>query len=280
MAWLEYDNALLAPLQITTETDKQRVSKICESVQSFIERFCHRCFDFREHDETCIIGQDGSIVLRNQPVETITRVCMYNQGWLTIQNTAAQITNWTTTDEAIMLMSISSGVKTYTELKYHDYPTLASLGTAINHIAGWETTVQPTYALYPSSDIEAQQWGSAQQLCTVAIWQDFVGQFDFRPNGIIYGLIPFGLASGYQTPTALAFAMFRDFKMRIVYQAGFKEIPTDILSVAANLVTFGFNGSKEIMTEEIQGWSYTYFTPDKMTMSDKRVLSQYRERII
>ena len=287
--WIDYGSDLLAPLAVTGDVHKERVYMLIQGVQEYIEGFCHRKFDLQEHDETGICGQDGSIILRNSPVQCITRLCFYNYGWLIIANTTAQVATFSTTHDGLNLMSIVNGVRSTFTLPYSLYPTMISLAGAINNMAGWSATVETGFELFPSSDLVATSFGTCtgqgaggggQGPATVPNWQDYVGSFDYQTNGIIYGLLPIALASGYQSPTAINLNMFRDFKWRILYTAGYEQIPADLKAVTANLTMSAYNGGRDVQTENLQGWSYTYFTSNEMAMNDKRILNKYRERMI
>ena len=220
------------------------------------------------------------IILRNQPVDKIVRVCFFNNGWLLVGNNAAQVASFSTTATGLTLTSITDGVVTSTTLDYATYPTIGELAAEISETAGWTATVTTGKASYPSADIVPQQWANAKFANQVIQWEDYQGSFDFSANGIIYGLLPIPLSLGYRTPTSLALSAYRDMKVRICYSAGFPEIPEDLLMVCANLAISAYNGGKEVQTETLGQWSYTYFSPSVLTMADKKVLSRYRERII
>lgn len=141
--WIDYGSDLLAPLAVTGDVHKERVYMLIQGVQEYIEGFCHRKFDLQEHDETGICGQDGSIILRNSPVQCITRLCFYNYGWLIIANTTAQVATFSTTHDGLNLMSIVNGVRSTFTLPYSLYPTMISLAGAINNMAGWMQRWKP-----------------------------------------------------------------------------------------------------------------------------------------
>jgi hypothetical protein len=72
--------------------------------------------------------------------------------------------------------------------------------------------------------------------------------------------------------------MYRDFRARVVYQAGFATIPSDLCMVLANLASIAYNGGREVSSEQLGDWQYQYLTPEKCTMNDRRVLDFYKSR--
>jgi hypothetical protein len=279
MTWIEYTNPLLAPLNLSADADKERACLILEGTQQFIERYCHRQISQGTYVEQQTVRQDGSVILKQFPVQQILRCQFFNMGWLTVAS-SAQVATVSTTPTGVTLMSIANGVQSTTALTYAQYPTLNALAAAINAVAGYTAGMDAYHGSYPSADIVSPQFGtcSGTSPTTLAQWEDYVGSFDVQPSGIIWSMLPLGLATGYSTPTAVPLNMYRDFRALITYTAGFSVIPSDICMVMANLAMAAFNGGKEVQTERLGDWSYTFFAPEKLTMGDRRILDSYKSR--
>ena len=202
-----------------------RACLVLEGVQQFIERYCHRTFALTDYDEQQVVRQDGSIILKQFPVQRLNRVCFFNMGWLLVSS-SAPIATVSTTETDTTVMAIANGIRVDTTLTYEQYPTLGALAAAISSVASFSASCEAARASFPSSDIVAMQYGSCASTSPTVLsqWEDFQGSLNVQPSGIIWSMLPLGLATGYSTPTAVQLNMFRDFRVRLVH-SGVRDNP-------------------------------------------------------
>jgi hypothetical protein len=239
---------------------------------SWVEKVCNRHFQLQEYDEMYMIGLDGDVVLENFPIVQITRtMCdLLTIGPLTIQGPASAssasfaISNPTNPISAsgsqLALTTMISGVRTDTVLSFATYPTLGQLVTAINALGFTATLGQ--YQTTACQDL-VPQFGAVGNggLITCYAWMDYNGpQYYWERYGTVRWL-PRGLG------------------MRFVYTGGFANVPEEIKQVAAHLAMQDYTSPDgKVKTELLGQYSYTLFDPDKLAISDRKVLSYYRNR--
>jgi hypothetical protein len=264
--WLNVSDAYFKSLGKLTEADKDRLGYCIQGAIEFAERYCRRTFAKAEYDELQTADREGCVVLQNAPVAYVSRLCSGQLDLVTIQNTGASISkaSWSTDETTLRLTHYKDGVRVNTALTWADYPTLTTLATAIATVEGWTATVDHGYESWPTVDIVPQQHGNGKSANVVTSWDDYTGWFDFnRKTGIIRGHFPHG------------------YSVRAVYTGGFDPIPEDLRQAVANLAIVAFTspeGKKQ--QENLGGYSYTLATLDQVTMSDKKVLASYRNRIV
>jgi hypothetical protein len=163
---------LLAAGGFTLTSAQSTVLPLVTSAASrAIRRWCSRQFTYAEYDELYTVGLDGQILLREFPVDAVTRVASSPATVLTIQNTdgitnqRAQVRLATTGDvdlgltvTGVSLQRVASGTTTTNAVSFTAGQTVAALATAINALGGgWYAAADASYALWPVSDLRAVQ---------------------------------------------------------------------------------------------------------------------------
>jgi hypothetical protein len=276
MALLDYTSPYFDALGIGDDSEAaERLIRYIAATIAFAEKFCRRKFALADYTDIGISADDGSFVLRNNPLQAIWRVCCGWGNYVTISGPAgAQIANYSTDHSGnLYLNSVSSGTPARVVLPLTG--TLQDLATAING-AGWVSTIQSNYGSFPAADVVPGQYGSATMAAVgyspaqVYVWQDYQGVFD--------SIAPGQNAAPITCPGVVQ-GLPRFVQTRVDYRGGFATLPSDLAQCLSNITISQYNGGRELKTESLQGWSYTYFEQDELTMSDKKILSQYRERL-
>lgn len=259
--WLRASDPYFDELSVSTEAEKDRLNRLIKSAISYVEdRYCRRKLAEAEYDEVARAKQ-GAIVLRNFPVKYITRICVGELPAITIHNDSSSVSNasWSVDQTSLRMTHYANGVRITNVLSLADSPTLSVLASAIAD-AGWTVAVAHGYEQRPSIDLVAYQAGNGKNANNVYLWDDYSGSFQFdERTGIIDG----------------AFA--DRGRIRVVYTAGYLPVPEDLRQATAHLVIQGYSGTP-VQSENLGGYSYSLVDVDKLPMSDKKVLSLYRDR--
>lgn len=255
--WLSYKDHYFDSIDTSTTAKRQELSTLIQSAVDFVERYCNRAFLSQEHDRIFTAERNGSIFLYSSPVTDIKRLC-YEVQFFTIQNTTAQVATYRVTDTALKLYSITSGVAADTSLTLANYTTVTALVAAVEALSGWTATASASYASYPAIDLMAYQFGNATTAQSVSGWKDFGGWSHWNKEGQVDGLNSNEL-------------------IRVVYTAGYSDVPEPIKEATAHLAIDGFEGGK-IKSESLGGYSYTMEDVGNLPKNDQAILGYYRDR--
>lgn len=256
--WLKYSDHYFDGLDLSTQAAKQQLSTLISAACEFVEKTCDRAFASASHDDVFEVERDGTILLSDPPVTEISRICSA-YSFFTIQNTTAQVASFHITDTAIKLNSITAGVAATSSITLASYATITLLAAAIEAVSGWSVTITSGYESFPTSDLVVQQYGEAVSSRSVYGWKNYSGSIHWNKEiGVLEGL-PAG------------------DKVRVVYVAGFSDVPEPIKQVAANLATGVYEGEK-IKSESLGQYSYTTEDLNALPGSDKQILALYRDR--
>lgn len=258
--WLRSSEPYFAKLDIQTEAERERLENLIAGSVQFLETACHRKFLQQEHDAVFDTVGSGMIALRHHPISHVSRVCARQLEVLTIANTTAQVANWAVNETSLILTRYTSGVKAVSTLALASYATLTALETAIKALGnGWSAETLTGWGSYPVADLVCPQFGNAKAVTSLWLWDDYQGSFDFDGRtGLVYG--------GFSG------------RVRVVYTGGFEQIPDDLKATAANLAIIAYEENKP--SQEMMGnYMAIYLDPNKLAMSDKRVISYYKDHI-
>lgn len=290
---IDWSSPYLTTLKLQ-EDDAQHATALIAGATAWIEKFCNRSFAQQTFDKVVTVGQDQSVILPNPPIAYISRILTASQSWFRLQNTTATTASYGTSPTGINLFSMTAGVPTYTTLTWADYPSLGSLADAVNDVSGWTASVTSGFDDQASADLVHSQGGNCRTGAVVLTsWCDDARQVSFNPGtGIIEGWggvnwnEPYPLC--FNTVGAASFFAFYGFaryqQIRVVYVGGFapQDMPEPIKQVCGNLVISAFQ-SPEGRAEQVTiggQYSYSLMDYDKLAVSDKKVLSFYRDRWI
>jgi hypothetical protein len=190
--------------------------------------------------------------LNNYPIQSISRVAMFNQNVLMIQNTDSTRSSATFSLDAtnLNLAWQTNGVAGSQTLTLASYPTIQNLATAVSAVSGWSATALGSiFANYPVSFLRPPQ-----------------GAFDVRWTGSAYlKMHTYNLADYDQNPltgeivSPMGFG-FGSQIVRVVYTAGFATIPAPIQQACAELAVMVYNArgqNANLQSENLGGYSYS-----------------------
>jgi len=163
-------NMLAAGGFTPTTAQSTVLPQVTAAVSRAIRRYTNRQLTRATYDELYTVGLDGNILLREYPVNTLTRCAINPTTVLTVTNTStanqrALVKLGTTGDvdtgltpANITLTSYAGGAATTTTVTLTANQTIQALATAINAVgSGWLATPDSSYALWPAADLRAVQ---------------------------------------------------------------------------------------------------------------------------
>ncbi len=248
-----------------------------DAASDCIERYCNRTFAVTSYDEL----YDGTgylnLILNNYPIQSITRV-----GILPIQ--VIQISN-TTRDAARALIRLDDtniyldtsidGVEHIITLPRSSYLTLADLATGVNTYSayGWKAQALGNYSTWAVADLYSPQGGFDARMGTAYFKMHQWNLFDYEYRAETGEVVCyFGFTRGYRN-------------VRVIYSAGFPDIPTPIQNACAELAIaiYQFRNVNANMQQEQLGSGVAYTNiGDKLigslSLASKMALSQYTNR--
>lgn len=260
MSWLDYSSKYLSALKTTTDSEREILKLNCASAISFVERFCNRSFAQAEATKVYVANLDGSCILDNPPISHVLRVCRSESGGMVIENTIAEVANFGVSDTQLILFSIASGVRATNALTLATYPTLTALAAAVTALGNGWTASAVTFGAYPSADLVTRQQGSCTNTSTLHIWRDATGSYPCTEAGVLTGLS-------------------RGEKVKITFVGGFADVPEDLKRATANLVIQSVAGPEGRVAWKTQG-EFRIADLDKLPMSDRAIITQYRDRVV
>lgn len=282
-----------------TDLQAARLPTLVTAASEVVRRWCGRDFTRATYDERYRVGQDRVIVLRQRPVNGVSRVAAGRALALTIANGSTSVQRATvqasTTGDVdaglvvtgITLRSVASGVTTATALLFADYPTITALAAAVNSIgSGWVATVDSTLALWPSADLvgsEVAQPATGGGAVLELHAQDLEGCTIDRKAGILR--LPDSAGS------ELDQVIWGDTEdvpgdrddVRVVYDAGYDTIPGPVQQACVEVVQTLLSRLEidpNLSSETDGTYSYVLNTAFREVSTSKAVmalLAPYRE---
>jgi len=169
-AWL---NGALADAALTAN-QQALLPQLTAAASRLIRRWCNRQFTRATYDELYTVdGPRARLLLREYPVNAVSRIATDPTTVITIQNTDATTnqralaslatTGNVDTGQAVTgltLTRVASGTTTSTTIAWTGLvpPTVQALATAIAAVgAGWTATADPQHALWPVADLRQVQ---------------------------------------------------------------------------------------------------------------------------
>lgn len=265
---IEYDSPYLAPIT-PSESNRANIEAAIDSATKAMENYLWRTIGKTQHDEITNVAQFGRVFLKNFPVATISRFQNGTDEAIKIHNTSGSVSHaiYYLTATALELSYIESGTNTTVSLTFAGNTTVAAMVDAINGVGhGFVAEVMGDYANYPASDLVQNRRGSAKALNTIQIWVESDEQFNVNAGpGIIETATPDGC------------------QCRIVYTAGFEEIPSDLQRVCGEIVCNMLDPKYgALQSEMIDRYQYTLATADaalgRLPINSKTILASYRNR--
>ncbi len=276
-----YAAPLLAILSLTPE-QTAAVPTLITAASNAIQSWCNRTFAQAVYVEDCPIELDGTIRLKNPPINQILRVQAQPTPVLTVTNPSTSVQNarcyFTVTGDAVAgqtvtgltLVSVSSGVATTTPIAFSANETIASLATAINLVSGWVATADPILGLWPVTELIegliAQGAGNEDEGATFSVYGVDLTGVRFHPDdGQLTGIIWTGDQSGVGPRWGPGWQEFEDDSdswshVKVTYNGGFATIPAQIQLGCVDFIRtelYRFRLDPTLLSETAGQYSYS-----------------------
>ncbi len=276
----------LSPAQLSA------VPALITAASNAIQSWCNRTFAQATYIEECPVELNGTIRVKNPPVNQILRVQAQPTVALTVTNpsTGVQIARcyFTVTGDAvagqtitgITLVSVSSGVSTTTPIVYTANETISALATAINLVSGWQATADTSLGLWPVTELIegliAQGASQADQGASFSVYGVDLSNVRFHPDdGQLTGIIwTGGQYAGYgpqwgpdwqQMDSGVDAGAWG--RVKVTYNGGFATIPAQIQLACVELIKqqlTRLNTDLTLESETAGQYSYTIGLNSKM----------------
>jgi hypothetical protein len=253
-----------------------------------IQNYCHRDFFTNTYDELYRVGQENKVFLRQYPVQQITRFCDQQAIFLTITNTASDVSSATLNviPGALVLNWIEDSQASTTTITFTTEEEETDLATAINAVGyGWTATTEALYQTNSAYDLVVGQGGSAKQPFTLIGWLDSQSCFQGYPNSGYIQLSHKPPAQSWLSSQYWPLAMPQlNESVRCVYTAGYDpwNIPSDLQFVCAELVRLMDSGNVVVGQENMGEYQYiAAMAGDALTrlpITTQRILNSYKDR--
>ncbi len=278
-----YAAQLLASLTLTP-AQLEMIPTLITAASNAIRSWCNRRFDQAVYVETCPVELNGTIRLKNPPINQILRVQAQPTQAMTVQNPSTSVQNarcyLTVTGDAVAgqtitgltLVSVSSGVATTTPIIFTANETISSLATAINLVSGWVAVADPVLGLWPVTEmiegLIAQGAGNADQGAVFNVYGVDLDGVRFHPDdGQLTGIVWTGQQYGGLGPRwGPDWQQFDDVAQaswdacKVTYNGGFAIVPPQIKLGCVELVKLQIQRLKTdmlLITETAGQYSYT-----------------------
>ena len=229
------------------------------AASSLFRAYCGRQFTQGTYIETVPVQLNGTIRLREFPVNWVTRIQSLPVTALTVGNTTATsawVSLAVTGDVYVgltitgMILNWQSGGQTYSQtITYTANETISSLAAAIAAVSGWTAEAESTYGDWPVTEImdgEASKGaGSSDQPYGAALFHVFSNNItNGRPlsdDGQRTGIWWVGRQYDGVGPTWGPGWESDNYEMslgkvKVTYNGGFATIPTDVQMAVSELV--------------------------------------------
>lgn len=248
------------------------VDALIGAASEAIERYCNRRFRAREYDELYDGSSDGYLMLRNFPVLSVERVARGLTRVLYVKNTDVstnQQARVKVQSDKLTLTRVASGTTTVNDLSFSSYATISALTTAINALGnGWYAENPDPYDNWPSVDLRPIQgnYNTAGLLAGLSMHVTELSDYEVdQARGILYRSGGWSRCTNYH---------------RVIYTAGFEEVPEAIQEACAQWVALLFWQTKRdmgLVNESVPGLFNRTQLGD-IPQSVKRLLNLYRAR--
>lgn len=232
-----------------TASEKKLIDRLTKSVSAAAQAYCRRTFALREYDELHHATHRPALALRNPPLRQVQRIAYNPSPALTVRNTAAGTVRATVqvTLEGLKAQRwTAAGPFTETALALAEHTTIGELATSISALSnGWAGTALSPYGDWPSSDLRALQgsFGCKQGPATLQLHGLDLDDYDTDDDaGLVYRNRAFGW--GDERGQGPAWPGGRN-EYRVIYTAGFAEIPADVQQACAEWIADLFWAGQE-----------------------------------
>ncbi len=279
-----YAAQLLASL-VLTPAQLEMIPTLITAASNAIRSWCNRDFTQAVYREDCPVELNGTIRLRNPPINQITRVQAQPTPVLTVTNPSTSVqaarcyftmTGDVTGGQTITgmtLVSVSNGVSTTTPIAYTANETISGLAAAIAAVPGWLAVADSVLGLWPVTELleGAIAQGAAlpdQGAVFSVLGVDLTGVRFHPDDGQLTGIIWCGQQyQGFGPRWGPGWEEFDDVAqgsswgiVRVTYNGGFAKIPAQIQLGCVELVKLQIQRLRTdllLVSETAGQYSYT-----------------------
>jgi hypothetical protein len=256
----------------TSSDENTTLDALIAAVSSSIEKYCWRTFADTSYDELYAGNHRTELVLRNYPTLAVERVAFAPRGVLRVTNTSPSIQRATVkvTTTGLELIHVASGASATDTILFSAQPTLGALASAVSGLGnGWSALViNSADTLRASADLRALQ-GAFQATNLNADLRLHTSELSGFIVDAERGILTRN--QGLLWEGGLHF-------WRVIYSAGFSDIPDDVQEACAEWVAQLFWQSKRdpgLASEAIPG-TVSRVPLQNMPASVKLLLGPYR----
>jgi len=256
----------------TTSDENTTLDALIAAVSRGIENYCWRTFAVTSYDDIYPGNDRSELVLRNYPIASIERVAFAPLPVMRITNTSASNQRATVkvTATGLELVRVASGTPATDTIHFSDQVTLSALATAINALGnGWAAAViNSVDNLRASADLRALQGAFPAMNANAELrlhTSELAGFHVDAERGCLTR------ADGLTWHGGL-------HSWRIVYSAGFSDVPDDVQEACAEWVAQLFWQTKRDpgLTSEALPGTVSRVALRDMPASVKLLLGPYR----
>ncbi len=278
-----YAAQMLASLTLTP-AQLEMIPTLITAASNAIRSWCSRRFDQSVYTEFCPVELNGTIRLKNPPINQITRVQTQPTEAMTVTNPSTSVQSarcyLTVTGDVeggqtitgLTLISVSSGVATTTLIPFTANETIIGLAAAINAVSGWLAVADPVLGLWPVTEMVegliAQGAGNQDQGATFNVLAVDLDNVRFHPDdGQRTGIIWTGQQySGLGPRWGPGWQEYDDYGgwqgggVKVTYNGGFAVIPPQIKLGCVELVKLQIQRLRTdilLISETAGQYSYT-----------------------
>ncbi len=256
----------------TSDDENTTLDALIAAVSSSIEKYCWRTFADTSYDELYPGNHRPELILRNYPTLAVERVAFAPLGVLRVTNTSASNQRATAkvTATSLELIHVASGVSTTDTILFSDQLTLGALASAVTGLGnGWSgLVINSADSLRASADLRALQ-GAFQAMNLNADLRLHTSELSGFSVDAERGILT--RERGLLWDGGLHY-------WRVIYSAGFSDIPDDVQEACAEWVAQLFWQTKRdpgLASEAIPG-TVSRVPLQNMPASVKVLLGPYR----
>lgn len=264
--WVRADHPYFSSLSLSFAQQDIATMQIV-AAQNAITRIIGRKIKEQLHDDVVLVSELGGVSLRHFPITYVERICDSKSEAIVIRHPSATNAAASVVKDGLRLAWVANGVRNTETILFADEPTLADLATAINAVSTWEATVQDGFENVASTDLVVGQFvGNGNSL---SVWIDYQGTVQID-NAI--GVV-----------TCPQFC--RRNEIRMVYGAGYCDVPEDLKKLTADLVRNTIDGKDGALASESLGdysYSLASYTEQikNLPINNQKILASYRSNFI
>jgi hypothetical protein len=269
-----------------TAAQQTMLQTACDVASALAVKVCNgRDFVRQVYTESYEPEQDGTVFLRQMPVNGVSRISAGRSPAITAQCIAAVARASVSFAPGVLaqgpplglnLLTVVAGVTTKQTVLFSAVADIGALGAAISALSGWAATVQPWASGYPCTDLvdaqtAAPATGTGADIAAYA--NDIPGRLDWR-TGILHlpavqlaGAEQFADPSWWPEVGGVSSDKVYRGRVLVSYDAGFDSIPADVVAgtvLIAMALMDRWTADFTLMTEDLGNTRFGRTPPEML----------------